>query len=152
MLLALMLVMVLVPIRGKSRSHGGKEKKRSNRPTKLASCLTHPCLRLYIPALACALQLYLQSLRSFMPPSPSTGMDSPFVSTHSGSLLPQARALRSLKLQLIQQDCTSLDTPMRLYLYLPSQRDLQFPYPHSDPFGRRWSRPITRPSPSSPAA
>ena len=46
-------------------------------------------------------------------------------------LLPQARALRSIKLQLIQQDCTSLDTPMRLYLYLPSQRDLQFPYPHS---------------------
>ena len=65
--------------------NGRKEKKRSNRPTKLASCLTHRCLHLCIPALARAFRLYLQSLRSFVPPSPSTGMNSPFVSTHSGS-------------------------------------------------------------------
>ena len=50
-------------------------------------------------------------------------------------LLPQARALHSLKLQLIQQDCTSLYTAMRLYLHLPSQRDLLIRC-NSDPVGR----------------
>ena len=48
---------------------------------------------------------------------------SPFPSMGTGSVhrhhsLPQAQDLHSLKLQLIQQDCTSLYTAMRLYLHL----------------------------------
>ena len=50
-LLALVLVVVLGPIRGKSRTHAWKEKKRPNRPTNVISRLTRPCLCPYIPAL-----------------------------------------------------------------------------------------------------
>ncbi|KIJ97326.1 hypothetical protein K443DRAFT_254259 [Laccaria amethystina LaAM-08-1] len=60
------LVLVLVLMRGKSRAHGQKEKKRSNFPTKLVSCRTRPCLRLYIPALARSLHLYLRGHHLFL--------------------------------------------------------------------------------------
>ena len=115
LLLAPVLVVVLVPIQGEGRTHGWKEKKRSNCPTKLVSCFTHPCLHIYIPALTRALHwYYLRGLRSLL------------LCHHSHQQarirhsLPQARALHLLKLQLTQQDCTNLDSAMRLYLRLPN--------------------------------
>ena len=57
--LALVLVVVLMPIWGKSQMHGWKEKKWSHHHTKLISCFTHPSLCLYIAALAHTLHLYM---------------------------------------------------------------------------------------------
>ena len=53
---------------------------------------------------------------------------------HHAQTLTSTGSRHSLRLQWIQQDCTSLDTAMCLYLYLTSQRDLQVPYPHSVQF------------------
>ena len=131
LLLALVLVVVLVRIRWKSWTHGRKEKKSSHRPTKLISCFTRPCLCLYIPALARALHLYIRGrhllLRDHRSHQQARVRHSFLRILGSHSLL-QARAL---KLPLIQQESTSLDTAVRLYLYLPTQRDLQVLYPHS---------------------
>ena len=92
----------------------GQKQKRSNRPTKLASCLARPCLRLYILALACALHwYYLRLLRSFLLCRRSLAQ----ARVHHS--LPRARALHSLKLQLIQQDCTSLYTAISSTLVFP---------------------------------
>ena len=130
-------------------AHGWKEKNRSNPPTKLASCFTRPCLRLYIPAHARALHWYfLRGLGLFLlcHHSPSTfnshGITIGFRNLHSFS---QARALRSLQLRWIQQDCTSCITfhPIKLYALNDTNPTWCWCW---------WSRPTTRASPSSPAA
>jgi len=101
----------------------------SNRPTKFVCCRTRPCLRLYIPALARAPNCtYGVSFLLCHRSRQQARVRPLFLHILGRHSLPQPRALRSLKLQLIQQDCTSLDTAMRLYLYLPSQRDLQVPF------------------------
>ena len=99
------------------------------------------------PAYACTYRLWLAlssctyrvSVRLFHRPHQQAWIRHSFLRILGRHLLPQARALRSLKDQLIQQDCMSLDTPMRLYFYLPSQRDLQFPYSHSLQFRSLWA-------------
>ena len=117
----------------------GQKKKRSNRSTKLVSCLTRPCLFLYILALARAFHWYYQrDLRSFLMCRRSlqqARIHHSFLRILRHHSLPQARALHSLKLQLIQQDCMSLYTAMRLYLHLPSEWDLLIRC-NSDPVGR----------------
>ena len=102
---ALVLVVVLLPIRGKSQTHGQKEKKPSNHPTKPASCLTHPYLHQSTPAQARTPHSSLQDHHSLQP-------------------------------QWTQQDSTSSDTAMRLYLYLPL---LQVPDLPLVPFQSRWA-------------
>ena len=122
--LALVPVVFLVPIRGKSRTHGWKEQKRSHRPTKLISCFTRPCLRLCIPALARALHLYIRGRHLFLRgrcPHQQAQVRHSFLRILGRHSLSQVWAL---KLRLIQQDPTSFHTAMRLYLYRSSQRDL----------------------------
>ena len=110
LLLALVLVVALVPIQGKSQTRERKEKQRSNRPTKLASRLTKPA--------SCRTRPYLR---------PSTPV--PAHALHSS-----LQGHHSLQLQWTQQGCTSSDTATRLYLYrLP----LQVPDPPSVPFQSR---------------
>ena len=78
-----------------------------------------------------SLHLYIRGCHLFLPGHRSHQQERvrrSFLRIRGRHSLPQARAL---KLSLIQQDSTSLDTAVRLYLYLPTQRDLQVLYPHS---------------------
>ena len=134
LLLALVLVMVLVPIFG--HAVGRKETIKS---THQARFLPYPPLLTPVhtgSGLRCPLVLPT-GLRSFLlchPFLPQAWVHYSFLRILVRHSLPQARALHSLKLQMIQQDCTSLYTAMRTYLHLPSQRDLI--QCNSDPVGR----------------
>ena len=103
------------------------EEETIKSPHQARLLLTRPCLHLYILALAHALHwYYLQGLRSFLLCRRSlleARVHHSFLCILGHHLLPQAWALYSLKLQLIQQDCMRLYTAMRLFLHLPSQRD-----------------------------
>ena len=142
LLLALVLVVVLVPIRGKSRLHGRTMDGR-RRNDQIGPPSSPPVLP--TAAYVCTHRLWLAlsictnrfSVRLCHRPHHQAWIRHSFLRIPGRYLLPQARALRSIKLQLIQQDCTSSDTPMRLYLYLPSQGDLQ--YPHSLQFRSLWT-------------
>ncbi|KIK05978.1 hypothetical protein K443DRAFT_318619 [Laccaria amethystina LaAM-08-1] len=126
LLLALVQVVVLVPIRGKSRIHGWKDKKLSNRLTKLPA---RAYARTYRLCLALSICTYGISFLLCHLSHQQARVRHSFLRSLGRHSLPQARALRLLKLQFIQRDCTSLDTGMHLCLYLPFQRIFRFRNP-----------------------
>ena len=120
------------------RAHGGKERNDQIHPPSSLPALPAPAYACtYWVQLALSIgTAYRVSVRFYYVTVPfhRHGFSIRFYAFGHLSL-PQARALHSLKLQMIQQDCTSLYTAMRLYLHLPSQRDLLIRC-NSDPVGR----------------
>ena len=134
-LLALVLVVVLVLIRGKSRTHRRKEKKRTNRLTNLISRLsrlTRPCLGLWIcTTYGVSVGFYCVTFpinrHAFVIRSAHSG--SPFASTGTGPPFAQASIDTAGLYELGYRHA-----PLRLFSLPMGSSGLQVPYPHSKQF------------------